>query len=97
MTGVFQANQTPNLTCLGAIHRGTPWQTMYLKSGGVDSHDLAKLDWCSSGPWKAQRLQPTNDWRLASLLAGLFNTNDSRSLLSVNETDLGDGWLSWTG
>ena len=36
--------------------------------------------------WDAFFSHPTNDWRLASLLAALFSTNAPRNLHSVNQT-----------
>ena len=36
--------------------------------------------------------QPTNDWRIASLLVSLLSTNDPRSLASVNEPNA-PAWL----
>src|SRR5262249_18303192 len=36
---------------------------------------------------------PTNDWRLVSLLAPLFSTNDLRTLASVNQTR-GPAWAA---
>ena len=32
----FPTNKLPNVGWLGRVHRGTPWQTVYLKSGGID-------------------------------------------------------------
>jgi hypothetical protein len=37
--------------------------------------------------------QPTNDWRIASLLVSLLSTNDPRSLASVNQPDA----TAWRG
>src|SRR5262249_577760 len=31
----FPTNKFPNIGWLGRVHRGTPWQTVYLKSPGV--------------------------------------------------------------
>src|SRR5207302_1458543 len=31
----FPTNKYPNIGWLGRVHRGTPWQTIYLKSPGV--------------------------------------------------------------
>ncbi len=64
---------------LGRVHRGTPWQTLYLKA------DAAPLfTWLQHSP--EARTHPTNDWRLVALIASLFNTNDPRALTSVNTT-----------
>lgn len=65
---------------LGRIHRGTPWQTLYLKA------DVAlALKWPILG--YDVRSHPTNDWKLAGLLATLFSTNDVRALTSINTTN----------
>jgi hypothetical protein len=32
----FPTNSLPGLTWLGRVHRGTPWQTLYLKAAGID-------------------------------------------------------------
>jgi len=32
----FPTNKRPNVGWLGRVHRGTPWQTIYLKSPGID-------------------------------------------------------------
>jgi hypothetical protein len=32
----FPTNKLPNVGWLGRVHRGTPWQTVYLKSPGMD-------------------------------------------------------------
>jgi hypothetical protein len=32
----FPTNPLPNLTWLGRVHRGTPWQTIYLKAPSID-------------------------------------------------------------
>jgi len=40
----------------------------------------------------ASAMSPAQDWRLASLLASMFNTNDLRSLVSVNNPDP-NAWL----
>ena len=37
--------------------------------------------------------QPTNDWRIASLLVSLLSTNDPRSLASVNQPNA----AAWCG
>ena len=73
----FPTNQPPSLNWLGRVHRGTAWQTIYLKPDVASSGDLAfqGLD---------IREHPTNDWRLASLLVSLLNTNDPRQLFSIN-------------
>ena len=90
-----------DLTQLGQVHRGTPWQTLYLKSSPMDlsawqfwTGDFARTS--------AQSTLPTNDWLVVSQLITLFNTNDFTTLMSVNNPDsqawqnLFDGLTAWT-
>jgi hypothetical protein len=91
----FPTNSTPDASWLGRVHRGTPWQTLYLKA---PSATLASwMQWTGNGQlltnwngtdgltYDAFFTQPTNDWRLASLLVSLLSTNDPRTLRSVNQ------------
>ncbi len=72
---------------LGEIHRGTPWQTLYLKSAAVEANDWQT--WTGNpDAADARRTQPTNDWHLLSALASLINTNSPRNPLSANNLDL---------
>jgi hypothetical protein len=105
----FPTNQMSGVSWLARVHRGTPWQTVYLKSAATNlstwvqwtGNDLlvTNLGQLSTGlvPLAgtindASLTQPTNDWRLASLLVSLLSTNDPRQLLSANQTHL-SGWL----
>ena len=89
----FPTNSSPNLNWLGRVHRGTPWQTIYLKAPGaslatwVQWTGNTQLVTNSNGQiWEdAFFTQPTNDWRLASLVISLLNTNDPHNLASVNQ------------
>ena len=82
----FPTNAPLAASTLGRIHRGTPWQTIYLKA------DVAPLNaWLEING--DARTHPTNDWRLAALLASWLNTNDVRTLRSVNTTNL-DAWAA---
>ena len=92
----FPATNSLPLTTLGRVHRGTPWQTIYLKATNL----LEYVDATQANPivglntWEnwtgdfdandATILSPTSDWRLAALLTELFNTNDATQLQSVN-------------
>jgi hypothetical protein len=96
----FPTNQLPDLTWLGRVHRGTPWQTIYLKAPGTS---LATwVQWTRNSQlvtngdgvtWDAFFTQPTNDWRLASLLVSLLSTSDPCGLASVNQA----GVPAWCG
>jgi hypothetical protein len=92
----FPTNALPDLSWLGRVHRGTPWQTLYLKAPGTSlsnwilwtGNDQLVTNW-NGGTGVTQDAfytQPTNDWRVASLLVSLLTTNDPRHLLSVNQS-----------
>lgn len=96
----FPAGQNWSLSALGRVHRGTPWQTVYLKSSDV--RNLAKgvttwMQWTgNSDPHDALLTAPTNDWPLMGLLIPLLATNSPTQLLSVNDLKLTD-WLNVLG
>ena len=68
---------------LGRIHRGTPWQTIYLKAKAAD---MTQWILQSSDP----RTHPTNDWNIATIFFSLWNTNNPSHLFSVNQTSASD-------
>jgi hypothetical protein len=108
----FPTNQPLNFSWIGQVHRGTPWQTIYLKATNIlqlvnylnPTSGLATWEFWTgdSDPNDAAAMAPVQDWQLASLLATTFNTNDLRSLLSVNNPNpnawqsLFDGLTAWT-
>src|SRR6185295_11045704 len=78
-------NKFPNIGWLGRVHRGTPWQTVYLKS------QVQKLQGDTDGwiSWAGRAdTHPTNDWNLLSLFTTAPNDAASRGLLSVNQTNI---------
>ncbi len=77
----FPTNKFPNVGWIGRVHRGTPWQTVYLKSGMGNPTNWYR--W--SGSWGTH---PTNDWSLVDLFTTTFNDNGVRGLISVNQTNL---------
>jgi hypothetical protein len=80
----FPTGADPVLTWLGNVHRGTPWQTLYLKSPAIDL--LTWTNWLGPiEPQAALAMHPTNDWHIASLLAALLTTNSPVTLASVNQ------------
>jgi hypothetical protein len=104
----FPTNLLADLTGLGRVHRGTPWQTVYLKSFDSSNYPSWFNNW-RTWTGNAQLVtnwnglngtisdafftQPTNDWRPASLVISLLNTNDPRNLASVNQP----GASAWCG
>ncbi len=85
----FPTNKFPNVGWLGRVHRGTPWQTVYLKSSVAESN--AWFFW-SINPLS----HPTNDWRLFDLFTTAPHPNASRGQLSVNQTNLA-AWAAVLG
>ena len=76
-----------NFGSVGRVHRGTPWQTVYLKSSSVDP--VSWQNWTgNANPADAALAQPTNDWQLIGLLEPLLNSQDPRQLASINQTNL---------
>jgi len=76
----FPTNKFPNLGWLGRVHRGTPWQTVYLKSGVEPQARWQTWAGAVAG-------HPTNDWPLVQLFTTAINDNAARGLLSVNQTN----------
>lgn len=84
---------------LGQVHRGTPWQTIYLKKDNILS-DTMEGPATGTNTWiawtgdaninDAAIMAPTADWQLACLLAALLNTNDPTQLMSVNDRNVAD-------
>jgi hypothetical protein len=108
----FPTNQSLEIAWLGQVHRGTPWQTLFLKSTNIlqqtdsPTQDLItwqqwtgdaayRPDWNGGGVMVADALStaPNRDWNLVSRLAPLLNTNDARSLASVNQTS-SEAWAA---
>jgi hypothetical protein len=98
----FPTNLLSALGGLGQVHRGTPWQTVYLKAANILNEcgifgNLGTNTWMQwtgdTDPNDAALMAPANDWRLAGLLISLLNTNDATQLVSVNDPNIAD-WLN---
>ena len=74
----FPTNKLPNIGWLGRVHRGTPWQTIYLKSHLAFDDALKKQtraltpqEWAAwSGSFGTH---PTNDWKFLDLFTEFRN------------------------
>jgi hypothetical protein len=91
----------PNIGALGQVHRGTPWQTIYLKSMYYRNPDPAAIDPVDGKPKKefvvdpalwvqwagSPGTYPARDWRLLDVFTTAPNENAARGLLSVNQTN----------
>jgi hypothetical protein len=82
----FPTNRYPNIGWLGRVHRGTPWQTVYMKSAPVDATNWQ--NWSGNANLiDAGTMQPTNDWAIFDLFTTAPNDNASRGQLSINQTN----------
>jgi hypothetical protein len=88
----FPTNCVPSADILGKVHRGTPWQTLNLKSGTAPMVSWQR--WTGIlDPIVAQQTHPSNDWKLASFLAGWMNTSPPNVLVSPNDANP-EHWLT---
>ncbi len=77
---------------LGRVHRGTPWQTVYLKSiYKIQNGTNAVLNGLDPTAWRnwsgSAGTHPMFDWRLLDVFTTAANENATRGLLSVNQTN----------
>jgi hypothetical protein len=63
----FPTNKFPNVGWLGRVHRGTPWQTVYLKSFGVPNYPNWLKNWQT---WTGNGQVVTNTGQLSFYLVG---------------------------
>jgi hypothetical protein len=80
----FPTNKLASLGEIGRIHRGTPWQTIYLKADVAPDNQWR--EWAGSS-----FTHPRNDWRLPDLFTTAPSETAARGLLSVNQSDYA-GW-----
>ncbi len=77
----FPQQRWASVGWLGRVHRGTPWQTFYMKSAAASSNYWTQHS-------RSSQTHPTNDWRLVHVLSAHLNEKASRGGLSVNQTNL---------
>jgi len=94
----FPTNKFPTVGWLGRVHRGTPWQTVYLKATNIlallqlnpsprppTSGPLTWEYWSGNvNPFDAANAAPIQDWLLFDLFTTTFNDNATRGQLPVN-------------
>lgn len=94
----FPTNLFPNIGWLGRVHRGTPWQTVFLKATDVLDqtnqfvrNGLATWQtWTGNtgNPFDATNTAPVYDRWLFDLFTAAPNQNATLGQLSVNQTQL---------
>jgi hypothetical protein len=84
----FPTNQLPTVGWLGRVHRGTPWQTVYLKSTNILAWANGPVTWASwtgdGNTFDLTNSAPVEDRLLFDLFTTAFNDNATRGQLSVN-------------
>jgi hypothetical protein len=89
----FPTNLFPNVGWLGRVHRGTPWQTVYMKSPVPNVNDWKNWsgDAITTQPKNSQDgllTVPVRDYGLFDLFTTAINGNAARGQLNVNQTNL---------
>ena len=100
----FPTNLFPNIGWLGRVHRGTPWQTVYLKStdilsqtnlftSGTPTMNPGLKTWMvwsgdTVNPFDATNTSPAYDRWLFDLFTAAPNQNATLGQLSVNQPHL---------
>ncbi len=95
----FPTYKMPTVGWLGRVHRGTPWQTVYLKSADVLQGTNAAGAFVGTNVWAqwtgdeelasgqlydAVNTAPVQDWLLFDNFTTAFDDNATRGTLSVN-------------
>jgi hypothetical protein len=102
----FPTNKFPTIGWLGRVHRGTPWQTVYLKASDI----LTEMDSTGSNigtntwmAWtgnfnltNATNNAPVQDRLLFDLFTTAFNDNATRGTLSVNVGPTNANLAAWS-
>ncbi|HYG23125.1 MAG TPA: hypothetical protein VEH04_10110, partial [Verrucomicrobiae bacterium] len=94
----FPTNKLPNIGWMGRIHRGTPWQTVYLKSYDILRTNGWGFDLQGVVNWSrwsghalvedATNSAPVNDRMLFDMFTVAPNENAGRGRLPINQTNL---------
>jgi hypothetical protein len=96
----FPTNKFPGVGWLGRVHRGTPWQTVYLKASDVLSPANGTNTWVT---WTgnlntndAINAAPKQDRLLFDIFTTAFNDNATRGTLSVNVGPTNANLAAWS-
>lgn len=102
----FPTNRLPSLGWIGRVHRGTPWQTVFLKSTnilqataayGSDYPNIGTNTWqywtgADGNRFDVAHTAPIEDRLLFDLFTAAPNQNAERGALSINQSQL----ASWS-
>ena len=84
----FPAYKFPSVGWLGRVHRGTPWQTVYLKAPNILTNNIGTNTWTAwtgnGNSFDAANTAPTQDRLLFDVFSTALNDNVTRGQLSVN-------------
>jgi hypothetical protein len=83
----FPTNKFPTVGWLGRVHRGTPWQTVYLKASGIDTNYWENWTGNLNG-FDATNTSPKEDRLLFDLFTTAPDDNATHGQLSVNQDHL---------
>jgi hypothetical protein len=105
----FPANKLPGVGWLGRVHRGTPWQTVYLKASdvlnliqlsGTNIIYIGDRIWMdrtgNQNVFDATNAAPVQDRLLFDLFTTAFNDNATRGTLSVNVGPTNANLAAWS-
>jgi hypothetical protein len=98
----FPTNKYPSVGWLGRVHRGTPWQTVYLKASDITTNadaygNTGVSSWAqwtgdtqtvNNQYFDALNSAPSQDGALFDLFTTALNDNATRGTLSINQTHL---------
>jgi hypothetical protein len=82
----FPTNLFPNVGWLGRVHRGTPWQTIFLKADSPAQAGNNYQNWTNKWVSTADTY-PTGDYALLDLFTATPNDNAASGQVSINETN----------
>ena len=88
----FPTNKLPTVGWLGRVHRGTPWQTVYLKATNILNNANGLTIWTERtgnvNPFDVTNTAPKQDRLLFDLFTTAFDDDATRGTLSVNQPHL---------
>ncbi len=97
----FPTNKFPTVGWLGRVHRGTPWQTAYLKAANIVGANDTWWRWTGdANTYDAANSAPVTDRLLFDLFTTAPNDNATRGQLPINvgagSRDPGAGLAAWS-